>query len=171
MPTISALCHGRNFAPRLHPGDDVIYMTKKERFADHSQPHRRLVAVLKVLHRFETHRQAANWFQSGGLALPNNCMVPDNPCVPLDRTDLHEPSLREWDIGYLARSRKCGVFLVCDPVALDLYTPPIITDGDLVRVFGRIPGTRNPPSISEAQFDQLSEILHSHIAASNRSAS
>ncbi len=48
FPSISALCRAQMFAPRLHEGDRVIYMTKK---GSAEQGVRHLVAALEVIKR------------------------------------------------------------------------------------------------------------------------
>src|ERR1700683_5560370 len=68
-PSISCLCRAGKFAPRLRVGDWVCYMTKKQGNM------RRLAAVLCVAHVFDSHAQAANWYNNHSLKLPSNCMV------------------------------------------------------------------------------------------------
>src|SRR4051794_3898321 len=62
-PSISCLCRGERFAPRLRVGDHVAYLTVKGRYGD-SERHRRLVAVLEVVKLFDSHGQAAAWYRS-----------------------------------------------------------------------------------------------------------
>ena len=78
-PSITALCRGSRFAPRLHPGDHVIYITTKGSYLGRRERHWRLTSVLQVLHRFASHEQAASWYRERNLALPSNCMVAGNP--------------------------------------------------------------------------------------------
>src|SRR5258708_709609 len=54
-PSISALCRRRMFAPRLQEGDVVAYITVKAPYAPEVASHWRLVAILRVRRRFETH--------------------------------------------------------------------------------------------------------------------
>jgi hypothetical protein len=54
-PSISAICRGRNFAPRLRVGDLAVYLTVKGRYPGLAEPHWRLVAVLEVVERFPSH--------------------------------------------------------------------------------------------------------------------
>jgi len=55
FPTITALCRGRMFAPRLYEGDRVAYVTKQGRYGLRASLHWRLTALLLVEHRFESH--------------------------------------------------------------------------------------------------------------------
>ena len=87
-----------------------------------------------------------------------NCMVEGNPPLPLDKTDAFIKSIRVWDREYKQRSETCSVFLACSPLFLELRSPPVVTDAMLFSVFGRIPGTQNPPSISKEQLSTLLEI-------------
>ena len=67
VPAITASSRGRNFAPRLRPGDTVVYTTTKGRWGEVRFPHWRLVAVLEVAERFETHTDAADWYRAQRL--------------------------------------------------------------------------------------------------------
>jgi hypothetical protein len=66
-----------------------------------------------------------------------------------------EELVRKWDASYKVRSRKYGAFLACKADYLELYNPPILTDGFMLETFGRIPPTLTPPPISEEQFEAL----------------
>src|SRR3989338_4654926 len=154
-PSISALCHKQKFAPRLKPGDCVIYITHKEKYHPYRERHWRLVAILKVERRFETHEEADRWYSGQGYSLPSNCMVEGNPPVPLEKTDRYRKSLDEWDRNYRVRARYCGAFLVCRPIFIELHNPPRLTDEWMQQVFGRIPGTRNPPRLSPKEYQLL----------------
>jgi len=169
-PSITATCRAGGFAPRLHPGDTVAYLTVKGTYGADAFPGWRLVAVLNVEKRFETHDLAAAWYCSKGLALPSNCIVGGNPPKPLELTNGHPPAeirarfpiaseperaIRLWDAGYRQRIAKWPVFLVCRATLLDLHAPPQIVESDLLAVFGRIPGTLTPPLITRRQLDDL----------------
>src|SRR5947207_14664766 len=58
FPSISAVCRGANFAPRLKEGDTVVYIT----FLNHKEDQWRLTDILKVQERFESHQEAATWY-------------------------------------------------------------------------------------------------------------
>jgi hypothetical protein len=155
FPSISTVCHGDKFAPRLHRGDRVAFLTVKGGYAGHPKAHRRLVAALEVVERFETHAAAAEWYRAKGLPLPSNCMVVGNGPFAVEHTTQPGRSLQEWDLVYQARTTRAGVFLVCKASYLELHEPPIILEDALVSVFGRVPGTRNPPAITDKQYAAL----------------
>lgn len=167
-PSISALCRSDKFAPRLSPGDRVAYITSQRVYG--GSPGWCLVAGLKVVERFESHADAAGWYRERGDRLPSNCMVADNPPETYSRTNKLPPAevaarvaesgddllaVRQWDATYAARARSCGVFLACAFEYLELETPPILRHADLRAIFGRIPGTQNPPLITRDQYEAL----------------
>jgi hypothetical protein len=124
------------------------------------------VAVLEIIKRFESHKEAAKSYLESNLPLPNNCMVAGNVHSPYEMSGGksadrfggavdNEELVRKWDASYKVRSRKNGVFLACKTDYLELYNPPILTDAFMLETFGRIPPTRTPPPISEEQFEAL----------------
>ena len=168
-PSISALCRGGMFAPRLSVGDSVIYMTVKGQYEPEKTRHWRLVAILRVRERFESHKEAAVWYREAGLKIPSNYMVDGNACLPYEMTagtdasrfgyvEDTEDLLKRWDLSYRLRSRRFGVFLTCEADFLELYDPPELTDETLLQIFGRIPPTLNPPAIRAYEFQALYEI-------------
>jgi hypothetical protein len=164
MPGISALCRASRFAPRLEVGDRVGFVTKRGRYVDDEDEGWKLVALLRVAHRFLSHREAATWYRREGLRLPGNCVVPENPPLPLERT--LGPSgyrgcsdsevIEEWDAIYQERAKAHPVFLVCTPLMVELHAPATIRTADWMQWCGKVPGTQNPPVISEALWDRLS---------------
>ena len=152
VPSISGLCRKGKFAPRLHVGDTAIYVTTKGDWG------RRLVAVLRVRERFESHSEAAEWYRELGLPLPSNCWVDGNPPIPYERT-AQDADERIWDIDYKRRSRNYPVFLATDPLFCKLHDPPRVTDDILIEAFGRVPGTQNPPQVHEGQALRLLELM------------
>jgi hypothetical protein len=137
-PSITALCRRELFAPHLKEGDKVLYLTIKD-FYGQTFKHRRVVALLKVLKRFESHSDAARWYAAQGENLPSNCMVPGNPPLPLTHTSRGASScapgcgsaaatLKQWNTHYQRRADEVPVFLVCKTVWKELTSPSILTD-------------------------------------------
>ena len=157
VPSISALCRGRNFASRLQIGDTAVYITTKGRWLGHPEPHWRLVAALRVRERFESHHEAARWYQAQGLPLPSNCWVEGNPPIPYERTVQDSP-WETWDRGYRARARRFPVFLATEALFRELFQPPILTANAMVDIFGRVPLTRNPPRIPDEAVRRLLDL-------------
>lgn len=171
VPSITCLCRSTLFAPRLWPADRVVYITNRGTYD--GDIGWRLVAVLIVERRFDSHAQAADWYRAQRLSLPSNCMVADNPPQPFGLTNQRPPAevavrlseevdpvraVRLWDAVYARRARNCGVFLACRAEFLNVHDPPILRRSDHLRVFGRVPGTQNPPAITDQQYDKLAEI-------------
>ena len=158
FPSITALCRKGKFAPYLQAGDTVIYITVKGNYFGIEQKHWRLVAILEVIHHFASHLEAGAWYESQGLPLPTNCITHVNPPLSLDLAPPikhYQTDLRKWDLAYQSRARQYGDFLICKPVFKELYEPPLITDDTMLKVFGKIPLTRNPPKISIEHYELL----------------
>jgi hypothetical protein len=149
-PSITGLCRKNKLTPRLHVGDHVIYVTTKGRWGGIDEPHRRLVAVLRVRERFADHPHAAQWYSELKLPLPSNCWVDDNLPIPYAQTVQDTPEAT-WDRDYRARARRYPTFLATDPLFCKLDDPPIVTTAMLLETFGREPGTQNPPRISDEE--------------------
>ncbi len=154
-PAISASSRGRNFAPRLREGDTVVYITTKGLYGERPERHWRLVAVLEVARRFETHAAAARWYRAEGLPLPSNCVARGNPPVPLPFTMDHGKLADTWDATCIHRAAEVGTLLACRPRYLRLRRPPPLFEEDFLRLFGRVPNTRTPPEITSRALDEL----------------
>ena len=175
FPSITALCRGRGCAPRLNERDRIVYMTVKGNYDNFNERHNRLVAILEIYKRFESHEKAASWYKEQGIALPSNCLVEGNPPLSVDKTiGLKSPLMKRilkrssehqnkqldahiaaWDKEYWDKCKKYPVFLTCKKIFLELQNPPIITSADLKKIFGRVPGTQTPPEISEEEYNTL----------------
>ncbi|MBL8049788.1 MAG: hypothetical protein JNM46_01075 [Anaerolineales bacterium] len=127
FPSISAICHAGKFAPRLEEDDAIIFITVKDKYPPLDFRHWRLVSILKVIKRFETHQEAKEWYLSKKLPLPSNCMVEENKPLPLEMTTWPKPYYKYkkindpnriisiWDKQYRDRVQKYGTFLICAP--------------------------------------------------------
>ena len=154
LPSISALCRGRNFAPRLQVGDTAVYLAAKRWYGSHPASHWRLAAVLRVRERFESHQEAADWYRSQTLPLPSNCCVESNPPIPYEQTVEDSPE-ETWDRAYRVRARRCPVFLATEPLFRELREPPIVSVEMMEGAFGRVPGLQTPPAFSEESAGRL----------------
>src|SRR5258706_16417841 len=120
FPSITCLCRAENFAPRLHVGDYIAYMTVRGLYRK-SFKHWRLTAVLEVIKVRPNHREAANWYRGEGHRLPSNCLVAENPPFPEEQS-LGLPcsrgcgSVDEWDEEYRKRAAANGTFIICKPL-------------------------------------------------------
>ena len=158
-PAITASSRGRNFAPRLRPGDTVLYTTTKGRWGEVRTPHWRLLGALEVTATFGTHADAADHYRQLGLRLPSTLVVDGNPPLPVPLT-LHHGRLHDdaWDAVCRERAAACGAVAVCRPHAVEVWDPPVLTPGAVLAVFGTVPNTRTPPEITETQADRLLDL-------------
>lgn len=167
-PSISAICRGAAFAPGLRNDDRIAYITAKGCWLGHATPHWRLVAFLKVLQVLNSHDDAAAWYRARGVALPSNCLVKGNPPMPLERTALwveapvralarRNPAaaLRAWNAAYAKRAANHPAFVACEATCSDLVNPPMVTEADLMRAFGRVPGTLTPSAHTSGEVTRL----------------
>jgi hypothetical protein len=170
FPSITATCRVGKFAPRLQEGDRIAYLTVKGKYIGDLEKGQRMVAVLRVIQRFESHDDAAAWYRRQNQRLPSNCMVAGNPPKPFELTNGHPPkevkermaaendfvrAVRLWDATYRGRVDKFPVFLATEADFIELSHPPQLCKTHMLTVFGRIPGTLNPPTISCDQLERL----------------
>lgn len=161
------------FAPRLREGDRLAYLTVKGQYLDDAEPGWHLVAVLRVVQRFESHDEAAAWYRAHTKPLPSNCLVDGNPPQPLERTNRDPPRevrermvgendpvrlIRLWDATYRQRVVRWPVFLATEPNFLELNNPPQLREAQMRAVFGQIPSTLNPPQIACEQLERLLQL-------------
>lgn len=175
-PSITALCRNKMFAPILIPNDIIVYITVKGKwFEDYD--HYRLVAILVVKDKKETHYNAAAWYRHNNINLPSNCMVADNSPYQFHETagDFEKISgirrflnydedkqkvlgmkrVEIWDKMYLERSINCGAFIITNPIFIELTNPPILTEENMRTIFGKVPITQNPNKIKKEQLKNL----------------
>ena len=162
LPSITSLCRGRNFAPRLQNNDVAVYITVKRDYLNHGVNHWRLTAILQVLERLDSHSDAATWYMTRHLPLPSNCIVPSNKPLSASKTAYKVRAciaVSNADQEYRERAKNWGTFLVCRTLYKELDNPPVISERILMKVFNRIPGTRTPPEIKPRELRSLAEQL------------
>lgn len=175
-PAISAISEAAVFASRLREGDVVVYITFKGDYGNFPfGKHWRLPAILKVLHKFETHEAAAEWYREQNLPLPSNCLVEGNPPIPLERTcqvigdqegkELPVTSLLEWDNRYQQRAAEQGAFLVCKPLFLNLRVPRVLTADNAKEIFRSREMSTRTPGITREAMDRLLQVCGVRIDA------
>jgi len=167
-PAITALSRGAQFAPRLRVTDHVAYLTTVGRYAGADkaagEEHWRLVALLRVAQRFESHADAAAWYARSRLALPRNLVVPGNPPLAFELTDggdadpereVPRATVKRWEVLHRARATEHGAVLVCDVIFRELTDPPAITRAEWQSWCGGVPRTRTPPVIMAPLWNRL----------------
>lgn len=177
-PSITALCRQEKFAPILCPNDIVVYISVKGKWLTDFD-HYRLIAILVVTDKKQSHSAAAMWYRNKKIELPSNCMVNDN--LPYEfhetagnyekKTDIRKFLCYEnekqkqigkrrieiWNGEYLNKSKKWGDFVITKPIFIELNNPPILTDDDMKKIFGRVPNTRNPNKITKEELKELAK--------------
>lgn len=177
FPAITGLCRPPSVR-RYEPGDVVVYMTVNGFYEALRPAHRRLVAVLRVIAKQQSHVAAEKWYRACNSELPRNIMVIGNGPLPLeqtqgfylddrkkkvfprDRSD-HGRILEEWDAIYNERRYKCGHVRICEALYRELCDPPALWPGDVGRVFadGEFPDTEyRPKPIVEAVARKLMDV-------------
>jgi len=175
-PSITALCRQGTFAPKLFPNDIIVYITVKGKWLT-NYDHFRLIAILVVIDKKQTHYSAAAWYRNYNINLPSNCMVEDNPPYQFHETAGNYDKITEirkflnhnedkqklignrrveiWNNDYLEKSIKWGDFIITKPIFTELTNPPILTEENMRTIFGRVPKTRNPNIITKEQLKNL----------------
>lgn len=166
-PAITALSRGAQFAPRLRVGDHVAYVTTVGRYGEIEDDHWRLVALLRVAQRFETHADAAAWYTRSRIALPRNLVVPGNAPLAFEHTDGGDADpdaetsraiVKRWEEEHRARATAHGTVLVCDVLFRELADPPAITRAQWASWCGGVPRTRTPPEIRAPLWNRLARL-------------
>ncbi|MBS1649983.1 MAG: hypothetical protein JSR09_09795 [Bacteroidetes bacterium] len=178
FPSITALCRQEKFAPQLFPNDIVVYTTVKGKWSADFD-HYRIIAILEVIERKDTHLQAKSWYTSKGLKVPSNCMVDDNPphsfletagryenqkdiknflTFPAEKQAvIGERIVKLWDKEYLEKSKKWGTFIITKPIYINLTNPPILTDQDIYNIFKKKINTRTPKKLTPNEFKEVAK--------------
>jgi hypothetical protein len=164
-PSITATCRPP-FVRRLRKGDKVVYITKKGSYLNMENGWR-LTAILEVIEIFEVHKQAAKWYNAKKCRLPYNCIVKENSPLPEKHTAQmyrkkawpYATDYEKAEAHYQEKIKKCGIFVITKPIARNLKTPPVLTEKIMLSIFGREPGTQNPPRITEKEFNDLVHII------------
>lgn len=163
-PSITSLCRGNRFVPKLQRGDTILYLSVQGRW-EGLQPHWRLVALLRVLRTFPEHNAAATWYEAKGLAQPPNCMTRGSKPLSLSRTagappdiSRHHPNskhLRLWDSGYKSRAKRTPKFVATKPLHLFLHNPPVLERSQWMDVFGKVLNTQSPQKVDISEVRKL----------------
>jgi hypothetical protein len=171
FPSITGLCRLDKFAPHLCVGTKVAYITAKGRYFNDCR-HWRLVAILEVVEQFlsaNAHEMAFTWYRERGVSIPKNCMAFGNRGAAFElssqRMDMpknRRTGEKEWDAEYAQRCFRVPAFNITKAHRLDLIDPPELREDDMVRIFGRVPGTQNPPIITDKQLCLLFHEFDKH---------
>jgi hypothetical protein len=175
-PSITSICRQDKFAPHLIENDIVVYITVKGKWMQNFD-HYRLVAILEVIDKRDTHLDAASWYRHRDIEIPSNCMIADNPPYqfhetagnyntgkeikrflsrdPVKQQTIGNARIKQWDKEYLFKTQKWGNFVMTKRIFVELSDPPILTEEILDGIFERVPNTQMPNYIEKEQFKKL----------------
>lgn len=163
FPAITGLCRPR-FAEKLKKDDIVVYTTNKKGIGS-----RKIVAVLKVIYdECKNHQDASNWYKEKGKDIPNNIMVKETKPFDLNETHQkgfweswidHKDEIKKWDAGYKDRAKKHPKVAICKVLYKNLDNPEELTEKEMVDIFRRRPGTRNPSIVKPKEWEGLKKLI------------
>jgi len=183
FPSITSLCRQDKFAPNLYPNDIVAYITVKGKWFENFD-HYRLISIFLAKDKKHSHSQAASWYKTNNNnSTPSNRMIPENPPYNFKRTmgnyvtkkgikrymgyskekqdKIGKRRIEIWNDEYLAKAKKWGDFVITKTIFKNYHDPPIITIEEMIRIFGKVPNTRNPNKISREELRELA--IHADI--------
>lgn len=180
FPSITALCRQGIFAPHLKENEVVVYITVAGKYAPFDERHHRLVAILQVAKVYRSHQSGQTGYLQLNAPLPSNCMVPNNPPYNYDQTAgkyqtkteikrflsksqeqqsvIGQRALMSWDEEYLQKSLEWPSFVRTKPLYVNTINPAPIFRSHFKSIFGGVPNTRSPKSISKRQLVRLARL-------------
>lgn len=164
-PAITSLCRPKKLIPRLVINDLVIYITNKRKYYGLGSE-RRLVAILQVIRLEESHCKAMVWYSQNNLNISQNIICANTKPLPADHTHhIHgmrgEVNVCIWDDAYRKRMTNYPKVAICKiwNHILNTENPPLLEDDIMKEIFGRIPGTQNPPRLSKIEWKNFQKLI------------
>jgi len=165
-PAITQLCRPTKLVTRLSKKDLVIYITKLSRYGT-KQAHWKLISILEIIDIVPDHNSALTYYTNNKIPVSQNIICNSTTPYPLDYTHgINENNknntdankvIRRWNAGYIYRAKQypeVAITKVWNNV-LYLNNPPKINHQMMNDIFGRIPGTQNPPKITNDEWDKF----------------
>ena len=171
FPAITQLCRPGKLVPRLKRGDLIIYITKKGNFGN-DYPHWRFIAILEVIYLCHNHFSAANYYHNYNIPVSQNIFCVKTSPFALNMTHgicgfKHgnlSPTriINLWDEFYKKLSLSHGQTAITKVWKNHLYlvNPAILTKDTMLNIFGRIPGTQNPPKLTNAEWENFKNAMN-----------
>ena len=170
FPAITQLCRPGKLVTRLSIGDLVIYLSKVGNYRN-PPAHWNLIGILKVINLPINHSSAANYYLRNNIPVSQNIICNHTTPFPLNMThglsgfphgNLNPNRIISiWDNGYISRSNnypKVAITSVWDE-HLYLNNPAQITHQMMMDIFNRIPGTQNPPRLTDVEWNNFRRIM------------
>lgn len=171
FPAITQLCRPKKLVPRLNVGDLVIYLTKKGHYLNQSG-HWRFIGILEVINVVQNHALACTFYTNRNISLSQNVICNQTAPFPLNMTHglcgfknvglQPQKVIAIWNRAYVNRSTNCPQTAITRIWENHLYlnNPPIINHQMMLNIFGRIPGTQNPPKLSNIEWINFKQALN-----------
>lgn len=170
-PAITQLCRPTKLVTRLNKDDLIIYITKLGKYGTPTADWK-LIAILKVIDVVADHQAALNFYTQQNIPISQNIICSQTTPFPLDKT--HElcgfdtngltPQriISKWDALYSWRAKKYPAVAITEVLegVLHLNNPPIINHQMMKTIFGRIPGTQNPPKLSDIEWQNFKTVMN-----------
>jgi hypothetical protein len=118
------------------------------------------------------HNAALDFYNQDNMAVSQNIIGKSTSPFPLDYThgiSAHNNSdtdalrvIEKWNADYMFRAKqypKVAITRVWNGI-LYLDNPPIINHQMMKSIFGRIPGTQNPPKLSDGEWQNFKTVMN-----------
>lgn len=171
LPAITQLCRPKKLVTRLNVGDLVIYITKLGNYGN-PPAHWNFIGILEVVDFAQNHNQAEAYYLTNNIPVSQNIICNSTVPFPLNMTHglsgfphrnlSPQKVINLWNNGYIGRANnhpKAAITCVLENT-LNLNNPPVITHAMMNNIFGRVPGTQNPPQLSNMEWDNFRNELN-----------
>lgn len=165
-PAITQLCRPKKLVTRLSDRDLIIYISKLGRYGT-KQAHWKFISILEVIAIVPDHNSALTFYTKNKIPVSQNIICNSTSPLPLEYTHgINENNKKEtdaikvikrWNAGYIYRAKQypeVAITQVWNDV-LHLDNPPIINHQMMKSIFGRIPGTQNPPKLNYIEWQNF----------------
>ncbi len=171
FPAITQLCRPGKLVSRLSVGDLIIYLTKLGNYGN-PPAHWNFIGVFEVLSLPINHSSASNYYLTNNIPVSQNIICNHTSPFPLNMTHglcgFAHGSLTPariitlWNNGYISRANNHGQTAITKVWENHLYlnNPPQITHQMMMNIFGRIPGTQNPPVLKNIEWTNFRNVLN-----------
>jgi hypothetical protein len=141
----------------------IIYITKLGKYSS-KQSHWKFIAVLEVIAISQNHNIAMAFYTNNNLPVSQNVMCSSTTPFPFDMSHgkcgfkinglLPKQIINKWNARYQFRANHYPALAITQIWQNHIYlnNPSIIDHQMMQRIFGRIPGTQNPPKISATEW-------------------
>jgi len=171
FPAITQLCRPGKLVTRLLVGDLVIYLTKVGNYGI-PPTHWNFIGILEILNLQINHSSAANYYLANNIPVSQNVICNHTTPFPLGMThglcgfahgNLNSNRIISlWNNIYISRANSYSKVAITNVWEghLHLNNPPQIIHTMMIDIFGRIPGTQNPPKLTDVEWSAFRRIMN-----------